>query len=186
MLISVFSLNFERNLIVRKIERQERAHCALFCKNNTHLFHVVPKLTSSNYTFMYHPLTGLCIKSDYKNQIFADECHKLTGWSHNGDWTPIQLSSTPLCIKVVGDGLPVKLTTDCYNKQSTWNTIPNSRFQIASRDSNGVDLCLDYDPNNSSKILSKKCICGGEDWSKCLTNPQSQWFQFISTNSKRF
>ncbi|KAK9057768.1 hypothetical protein SSX86_022606 [Deinandra increscens subsp. villosa] len=154
-----------------------------------HLLHQtlqVPKLTSSNYTFMYHPLTGLCIRSDYKSQIFADECHRLTGWNHGGDWTPIQLSSTSLCIQVVGDGLPVKLTTDCYAKQSTWKSIPNSKFQIASKDDNGVDLCLDLDPDNSSNILSKSCICAGDAWSKCLQNPQSQWFQFISTNSKRF
>ncbi|XP_071720753.1 glycosyl hydrolase 5 family protein-like [Rutidosis leptorrhynchoides] len=144
----------------------------------------VPKMTSSNYTFIYHPLTGLCIMVDHKNEIFADECHMLTGWRHVGDYTPIQLSSTPLCLKVAGDGLPVTLTTDCYTNQTTWKSIPNSRFQIASKDENGADLCLDFDPNNNSNILSKKCICATDNWSRCFENPQSQWFQFVSTNSK--
>ncbi|KAK1428954.1 hypothetical protein QVD17_17795 [Tagetes erecta] len=66
----------------------------------------VPKVTSSNHTFIYHPLSGLCIRSDYKSQIFADECRLLTTWSHSGDRSPIHLSNTPLCIEVVGDGLP--------------------------------------------------------------------------------
>ncbi|PWA81786.1 ricin B, lectin domain, Glycoside hydrolase [Artemisia annua] len=144
----------------------------------------VPKLTSSNYTFMYHPLTGRCIEYDNKNQIFADECDKLTRLSHVGDWNPIQLATTPLCIMMGGEGLPVKLTTDCYAEQSTWRSI--SRFQIASKDVNGTDLCLDYDPNSSSKILSKKCVCRGKYASKCLNNPQSQWFKFVSTNSRLF
>lgn len=141
-------------------------------------------MTSSNYTFIYHPLTGLCITVDHKNEIFADECHKLTGWRHVGDYTPIQLSSTPSCLMLVGDGLPVKLTTDCYTEQSTWKSVPNSRFQIASKDENGAELCLDFDPNNNSNVLSKKCICAGDNWSKCFENPQSQWFQFVSTNSR--
>lgn len=148
------------------------------------LLHVVPKLTSGNYTFMYHPLTGRCIEYDNKNQIFADECDKLTRLSHVGDWNPIQLATTPLCVMMSGEGLPVKLTTDCYAKQSTWRSI--SRFQIASKDVNGTDLCLDYDPNSSSKILSKKCICTGKYVSKCLNNPQSQWFEFVSANSRLF
>nr|XP_043609053.1 glycosyl hydrolase 5 family protein-like [Erigeron canadensis] len=144
----------------------------------------VPKLTSSNYTFMYHPLTGLCLKSGLMSQVIGDECYTLTEWSHVGDWNPIQLSSTKLCMMVVGDGLPVKLTTDCFTKRSTWKLIPNS-FQISSKDENGVDLCLDLDlNNNNSTILSKKCICGGANSSKCLENPQSQWFQFVSTNSR--
>ncbi|KAI3525876.1 hypothetical protein L1887_05006 [Cichorium endivia] len=144
----------------------------------------VPKWRSSNYTFLFHPMTGRCIRSDYRNQIFADECHWLNGWSHGGDGTPVQLASTPLCIAVAGDGLPVKLTTDCYAKQSTWNSVPRSRFQIANKDENGVDLCLDFDPNHSSSILSKKCICVEDNASTCLKNPQSQWFQFVSTNSR--
>ncbi|MFS7904435.1 putative ricin B-like lectin [Helianthus anomalus] len=157
----------------------------LFTHHSTTFFHVVPKVTSSNYTFMYHPLTGLCIQSDYKSQILADDCHRLTGWNHDGDQSPIQLSSSPLCIEMVGDGLPVRLTADCNAKQSTtWKSVPNSMFQIASKDCSGVDLCLDYDPNSSSNILSKRCICAGDN--RCLQNPQSQWFQFVSTNSKRF
>ncbi|XP_076958188.1 glycosyl hydrolase 5 family protein-like [Bidens hawaiensis] len=145
-----------------------------------------PKVKSSNYTFMYHPLTGLCIRPDHNGQILADECHRLTGWSHDDGRTPIQLSNSRLCMEVVGDGLPVRLTMHCSTKQSTWKWVPNSMFQIASKDNNGVDLCLDYDPNCSSNVLSRRCICSGGNWSKCLQNPQSQWFQFVSTNSKRF
>ncbi|KAL4587345.1 hypothetical protein LXL04_000214 [Taraxacum kok-saghyz] len=144
----------------------------------------VPKWTSSNYTFLYHPMTGRCIGSDYRSQIFAYECTVLNGWSHGGDGTPVQLGTTPLCIAVAGDGLPVKLTTNCNSRESTWNSVRNSRFQIASKDGNGVDLCLDFDPNDSLRILSRKCICRDNNGFKCLENPQRQWFQFVSTNSR--
>nr|KAJ0204966.1 hypothetical protein LSAT_V11C500285610 [Lactuca sativa] len=144
----------------------------------------VPQWRSSNYTFLFHPMTGRCIRSDYKDQLFADECLWLNGWSHSGDGTPVQLASTPLCITVAGDGLPVKLTTNCNAKQSTWQSVKNSRFQISNKDENGVDLCLDFDPKYSSRIVSKKCICVDDNDSRCLANPQSQWFQFVSTNNR--
>lgn len=150
------------------------------------MVHVVPKPTSSNHTFIYHPLTGLCVRSNYKGQIFADDCHLMTGWSHSGDWTPIHLSNTPSCIEVVGDGLPVRLSMDCFGTQSTWRSISNSIFQITSKDGNGVDLCLDIDHDTPSTILSKRCNCVGDDSSLCMLSPQSQWFQFISTNNILF
>ncbi|KAL8211479.1 hypothetical protein R6Q57_005916 [Mikania cordata] len=141
----------------------------------------VPKETlRSNHTFMYHPLSGLCVVSNHKNQIFANECHHLTGWSHGGDLSPIQLQGLSLCIQAVGDGLPVRLTTDCHAKQSAWISLPNSMFQISSKDDNGLDLCLELDRHN---ILSKRCICTSDD---CLENSQTQWFQFVSSNSNNF
>ncbi|XP_024973957.1 uncharacterized protein LOC112512310 [Cynara cardunculus var. scolymus] len=145
-----------------------------------------PKSRSWNYTFLHHPLTGRCIKNNDMNQIYAGECEGLTGWSHAGDGAPIQLSSTPWCLMVVGDGLPVKLTTNCYEKQSRWKSVRNSRFQFTNEDENGVNLCLDLDPSGSSTILSKKCICAGGGASKCLKNTQSQWFEFVYANRRYF
>nr|XP_043609567.1 glycosyl hydrolase 5 family protein-like [Erigeron canadensis] len=143
----------------------------------------VPKTASSNYTLMYHPLSGRCINSNDKKEIFTEGCDSaFTGWSHVGDGSPIQVLNTKLCIMVIGDGLPVKLPNDCNGKQSAWKSIPNS-FQITSKDGNGVDLCLDFDGNSNSKILSKKCICAGGSAANCRENPQSQWFQFVWKNN---
>lgn len=132
---------------------------------------------------MFHPLTGRCIRAD-KHEIHASDCRSMSKWSHVGDGTPIQLVGSSLCLRAVGDGLPVILSSSCYNEQATWRIVSSTKFQFANKDEHGTDLCLDWDPNYSSRVLTKKCICAepGDD-EGCLEDPQSQWFQLISTTA---
>ncbi|CAK9141953.1 unnamed protein product [Ilex paraguariensis] len=141
-----------------------------------------PKSNVSPYYIMYHPTSGRCMRG-VNNELHPTDCWSLSRWSHAGDGTPIRLMGTPLCLTAVGDGLPVSLTADCMSEQSTWKLFSDTKYQIANRDEHGTDLCLDWDPNYSSRILTKKCLCSQDDSDQCHDNPQSQWFKLISSNA---
>ncbi|KAK2973770.1 hypothetical protein RJ640_018978 [Escallonia rubra] len=141
-----------------------------------------PKSRKSENKIMYHPMSGRCVRVD-RNETHASDCWGMSHWSHDGDGTPVKLVGTPWCLTALGDGLPVILTAECYSEESTWRLVSGSKFQMANKDENGTDLCLDYDPSYSSSVLTKKCICSADDDSNCLENPESQWFQLLSTNA---
>ncbi|KAF8379617.1 hypothetical protein HHK36_029058 [Tetracentron sinense] len=140
-----------------------------------------PSLLVSTYYIMYHPQSGRCVQVKGKDGLRASYCRKWSRWIHNGEGTPIRLMNTALCLKVVGDGLPVTLSTDCSGKQSTWKSVSSSNLQIAAMDEQGRYLCLEKSSSNSTTILTKKCLCLDDD-SNCYVNPQTQWFKLIPSN----
>lgn len=127
---------------------------------------------------MYHPRSGKCIRVDKEMELHASDCYSLSKWSHNGNYEPIRLIGTPFCLAAVGDQMPVILTRDCYSEHSMWKLA--SKYQLANKD----NLCLQYDPIYSPRILTMKCICPGQDDPSCVENPQSQWFKLISSNAE--
>nr|GMD98730.1 glycosyl hydrolase 5 family protein-like isoform X2 [Ipomoea batatas] len=88
-------------------------------------------------------------------------------------------------LQVVGEDLPLGLSTICNDSQSnTWSLASNSSmsFQLANRGDNGVVLFLDFDSSYSpSTILTRKCV-GFEEGD--MRNPQTQWFKLIPSNTK--
>ncbi|KAK4843442.1 hypothetical protein QYF36_008066 [Acer negundo] len=129
---------------------------------------------------MFHPDSGSCVRfSSQSNGIYADSSCDPTPirWIHDQDGAPLRLTNTNLCLKVVGDGLAPKVSTDCSSQQSLWYSVSESKLQLAAKDANGQYLCLELDKtsSNSSQILTKNCICINDD-SSCLYDPQSQWF----------
>ena len=118
---------------------------------------------------------------DSDNELVFGDCKNHVRWSSEGDGTPIRLMDSPLCLKAIGEGLPPTLSKDCLSPQSSWKSVSVTGLHLATTDKNGELLCLEGD-SDSSKIVTRKCICIDDDDSACLDNPQSQWFQLISTN----
>jgi hypothetical protein len=85
------------------------------------------------------------------------------------------------CIEAIGDGSIVKLSNDCKSKQSFWKTLSATNLHLATLDGKGQNLCLQKESSTSPKIVTKKCICV-DDNPTCLDDPQSQWFQLVTTN----
>ncbi|KAH7550199.1 hypothetical protein ACOSP7_024591 [Xanthoceras sorbifolium] len=132
---------------------------------------------------MFHPDSGTCV--GFWTQgcgIYADSsCLTPIRWIHYGDGAPLRLMKTNLCLKVVGDGLTPKVSSDCSSQQSLWYLVSASKLQLAAKDANGQYLCLDKNSSSSSRILTNKCICINDD-SGCLDDPQSQWFTLATEN----
>lgn len=148
------------------------------------IFYADPNSKAENYLILYHPLSGHCAKV-VDNEVRAAECWDVSQWNHEGEGSPIRLKGTDLCLTAIGDGLPVGLTHDCMTEQSTWKLALNSPHQLANQDEHGNDLCLEFDPNYSKKVLTTKCIVSEEDDDDSikLKNPQGQWFKLISSNA---
>ncbi|OVA18924.1 Ricin B lectin domain [Macleaya cordata] len=129
---------------------------------------------------MYHPLSGHCVLVDDNNSIQLTDCLNRSHWSYGGDGTPINLVGTSMCLKAVGDGLPVTVSTDCSSNQSMWRVISSSKLQLATMNEQGKSICLENN-SNSSTILTTECLCA-EDGDKCQDNPEIQWFKLVQTN----
>ncbi|GFP88950.1 endoglucanase [Phtheirospermum japonicum] len=134
-----------------------------------------PNSIGPTYQILHHPSSGRCIRVDSKSEIHASDCWGFSKWNYNGKGNPIWLDGTGLCLTAVGDGIPVTLSLDCGNRRSQWELISSSNFQVANKDENGKYLCLDWDPNYSSKVFTKNC----------QESPhESQWFKLISANTQ--
>lgn len=127
---------------------------------------------------MYHPLTGQCGQVNDKNELEICSCENQTRWIYNG--SQILLNDSKKCLTAIGEGLPVAISDDYENKNSSWKSESLSRLHLATVDQNGKHLCLHKD-YNSSVVVTSKCICINDD-SLCLDDPQSQWFQLVATN----
>ncbi|XP_010053198.2 glycosyl hydrolase 5 family protein [Eucalyptus grandis] len=141
-----------------------------------------PSSNSPMSYIMYHPQSGLCIRANNNHEIGTAECQHWSRWIHYRDGSPIRLMGTPLCLKALGDGLPPVLSNDCSSRRSAWRSISNSKLHVAATDERGNRLCLEKKSNESSVILTRKCICVDDD-SGCTENPQGQWFKFVPTNT---
>lgn len=125
---------------------------------------------------MYHPKTGRCLSVTDNTQVHATDCHIFSKWSYENSL--IKLNGTPYCLAATGHNSPLSLTTDCDSKQSSWKAV--SSYQLANKD----NLCIHYDPYYSPYVLTKKCICASSsNDTSCVRNPQSQWFQRVSSNA---
>lgn len=131
---------------------------------------------------MFHPLSGNCVHvNSSNNELVLGDCKSNSRWSYEGAGTPIRLMESSLCLNVVGEGLAPTLSENCLPPRSSWKSVSVTGLHLASMDKNGEPLCLERD-SNSSRIVTNKCICIDDDDSACVDNPQSQWFQLISTN----
>ncbi|XP_050229018.1 glycosyl hydrolase 5 family protein-like [Mercurialis annua] len=140
-----------------------------------------PKFSTSY--LMYHPQSGRCVNATENNEIYATKFQEPSLWSHDGDGAPLRLMGSAQCLKAIGDGLEPVLSRDCLGQPSSWISLSNSKLQLGVRNENGDYLCLEMESFNSSKILTRKCICI-EDDSDCQENPQSQWFKLVKNNVK--
>lgn len=109
------------------------------------------------------------------------DCKSNSLWSFEGDGSPIRLMNSAMCLKAVGEGLPPSLSEDCLSAQSSWKAVSRSGLHLASFAKDGELLCLEKD-SNSTKIVTKKCICIGDDDPSCLDDPLNQWFRLVPTN----
>lgn len=111
-----------------------------------------------------------------------DECVTYRRWNHGEDGTPISLLGSGKCLKAVTAGQPPLLSDDCLCRESSWMAVSESKLHLATMDQRGELMCLER-KDNSSQIVTNKCICIGDD-TNCLKDPQSQWFKLIPTNMK--
>ncbi|XP_068652570.1 glycosyl hydrolase 5 family protein-like [Aristolochia californica] len=161
------------------------------------LLHQMIKDPESNHSvnhILYHPLSGLCVQTiqDLENNdtavVQVRDCESedsRSRWSFrgNGHGDPIWLTGTNLCLRHVGNRLPVILSRECSDWETKWRVLSSSRLQvqIAAMDTQGEFQCLEKSFSNASSLLfTRECLC--LDDSFCEENPQSQWFKRISTN----
>ncbi|XP_047970993.1 glycosyl hydrolase 5 family protein-like [Salvia hispanica] len=141
-----------------------------------------PNSRVPTYQILYHPLSGGCIQV-HNREIYLGNCQNFSRWNYDRNTHSIQLVDTELCLSTTGDGIPATLSRNCNGGKSRWELLSNTKFQVANRDENGNYLCLELDVNNSSRVLTSKCFCLGQDEDmKCLQSPQSQWFKLIIGN----
>ena len=128
---------------------------------------------------MFHPLSGECVHVNKDNELEMGDCKNPGRWSYEGAGSPIRLMGSALCLKANCEGNTPTLSKDCLSPKSAWRFVSESGLHLAIMEQNGEPRCLQK--NNQSEIVTEKCICVDDD-SACLDNPQSQWFQLISTN----
>ncbi|KAL1365029.1 hypothetical protein HN51_013137 [Arachis hypogaea] len=142
-----------------------------------------PTSNLSKSQILFHPLSGNCTHVSRKKELEFGDCKNHVRWSFEGDnnGAPIRKMDSPLCLKATGEGLPPTLSKDCLSPQSSWRFVSVTGLHLATKNKNGDLLCLGTH-SHSSKLVTKKCICVDDDDSACLDNPQSQWFQLLTTN----
>ncbi|TKY65121.1 hydrolyzing O-glycosyl compounds hydrolase [Spatholobus suberectus] len=138
-----------------------------------------PSSNLSKSYIIYHPLSGQCANVNKNHELELGDCESQSRWSQEGQ--QIKLVGNGTCIKALGDGSPVSLSNDCKSKQSSWKTLSASNLHLGTVDGEGQNLCLERESPTSSRIVTKICICV-DDNIACLDNPQSQWFQLVTTN----
>ncbi|KAL3498922.1 hypothetical protein ACH5RR_041654 [Cinchona calisaya] len=142
-----------------------------------------PNSTYPTYSKLYHPQSGLCAQFGNDN-IHAIGCQNLVSWKPQVKGFLIQLKGRSGCLMAVGDGHPPIFSSDCEKQTTLWKLVSTSRLHIATRDEQGVYLCLELN-SSDLMILTKKCLCldeDGVDVPDCADNPERQWFKFIPTN----
>ncbi|KAL6327852.1 hypothetical protein AAG906_026526 [Vitis piasezkii] len=72
------------------------------------------------------PESGFCVNVEGQDNVHGSSCRERSKWSHSGDGSPIQLVGSELCLKAVGDGVPVALSTDCKSPWATWKLVSDS------------------------------------------------------------
>ena len=127
---------------------------------------------------IYHPLSGQCIQADEISGVVLTDCLNRSRFHHSGDGNPVFLMGSSLCLKVSGDGLPVKLSGECGDSRSKWETV--STFYLSATEAGGKKLCMQNASPESSPVFTNDCLCISDP--VCSQNPQTQWFRFIPAN----
>ncbi|KAM7250753.1 hypothetical protein ACFE04_022636 [Oxalis oulophora] len=135
-----------------------------------------PGLSESNNTYkvIFHPLTGLCVKSSNK-YLKLSPCKETDKWS----FVSGKIFSNKKCIQATDEGKPAKLGRSCgVEDESNWETISDSKMQLSTNIiTRNTTVCMDIDSNNT--IVTNRCKCFSEE-SSC--DPESQWFKFVDAN----
>ncbi|XP_047971004.1 glycosyl hydrolase 5 family protein-like [Salvia hispanica] len=132
------------------------------------------------YYKMFHPLSGQCVQI-VKDDIALANCNNASRWDEHQDGSPIKLEGAAGCLGLVGEGVAPRVSEDCSSK---WKIVSSSGLHLAAQDGKGEYLCLEVNASDS-RIVTKKCLCVGNDLSNlrtCVDNPQSQWFKFVAAN----
>jgi len=140
-----------------------------------------PNSKASESHILFHPSTGYCAHVSDDKEVVMGDCKSNSLWSFEGDGSPIRLMNSGMCLKADGEGLPPSLSEDCLSAQSSWKAVSMSGLHLASFGKDGEVLCLEKD-SNSTKIVTTKCICIGDDDPSCLDDPLNQWFRLVPTN----
>ncbi|CAL5191148.1 unnamed protein product [Lathyrus oleraceus] len=138
-----------------------------------------PSSNSSKSYIIYHPLSGQCVRVSNNHKLELGDCDWPNKWNQEGQ--QIKLVENGACIEAISEGSQVKLSSDCKSKQSFWKKLSTSNLHLSILDRQGNYLCLERESPTSPKIVTKKCICVDDSLS-CLDDPQSQWFQLVTTN----
>nr|XP_043630462.1 glycosyl hydrolase 5 family protein-like [Erigeron canadensis] len=133
---------------------------------------------------LYHPVSGQCVNASESLSLI--NCQQARHWDHDHDGGSINPTNTTHCLTVVKQGLPPIISdeTNCSSQESSWNVVSSSKYHLASKDTEGNNLCLEVDPSTSN-LVTNKCLCLDDDLrdiSSCEENPQRQWLKLISTN----
>ncbi|CAK8540689.1 unnamed protein product [Lathyrus sativus] len=134
---------------------------------------------SSKSYIMYHPLSGQCVRVSNNDKLELGECEGPNKWNQEGQ--QIKLVENGACMEAISEGSQVKLSSNCKSKQSFWKKLSASNLHLSTLDREGNNLCLERESPTSPKIVTNKCICV-DDSPSCLDDPQSQWFQLVTTN----
>lgn len=134
---------------------------------------------------MFHPLSGQCVHISNKG-IVAVSCEHASHWDQHQDGGSIKLAAGSLqCLGVAGDGAAPRVSEqDCATNGTMWKFVSSSGLHLAAQDGEGKYLCLEKNASDS-QIVTKKCLCVGDDLSDtptCADNPQPQWFKLVPTN----
>lgn len=139
--------------------------------------------TNQTSYILYHPLSGQCVGPT--DILSMANCDHASHWIHERDGSSIQLMNTDQCLTTVKQGMsPILSHCNSSTVEGSWNAVSVSKHHLASKDSQGNNLCLEVDPS-SLKIVTNKCLCLDDDLRdvlKCDDNPQSQWLKLVPVN----
>ncbi|KAL7122921.1 hypothetical protein ACP275_01G074300 [Erythranthe tilingii] len=136
-----------------------------------------------NYYIMFHPQSGKCAHIYKYGDIILANCETATRWEQHQDGGPIKLAGgSARCLTVAADGGAASVSGDCSSK---WKIVSSSGLHLAAQDGKGKYLCLEMNASDNSTIVTKKCLCVGDDlrdFPTCSDNPQGQWFKLVPAN----
>ncbi|KAL7122919.1 hypothetical protein ACP275_01G074200 [Erythranthe tilingii] len=134
------------------------------------------------YYIMLHPQSGKCVQIGNNNSVLLANCKTANRWDQHQDGGPMKLSGSSLCLAVAGDGGATSVSDNCSNK---WKYVSSSGLQLAAQDGMGKYFCLEMNGSDHSTVITKKCLCVGDDlrdFSTCADNPEVQWFKLVPAN----
>ncbi|XP_065873829.1 glycosyl hydrolase 5 family protein-like [Euphorbia lathyris] len=136
-----------------------------------------PGLSETNpHKVIFHPATGLCVlRKSLLDPLSLGPCSDSDAWKYTPQKT-LTLKGTYFCLQADDLGKPAKLGIICTDSNSKWDIISDSRMHLSSKISNGTNVCLDVDSDNT--IFVNTCKCMNKD-STC--DPESQWFKLVNS-----
>ncbi|RAL53428.1 hypothetical protein DM860_007100 [Cuscuta australis] len=140
-----------------------------------------PMPSNPTYHLLYHPLSGQCAQV-IVDRIYMSNCADASRCIQVADGKPIKMIDVLKCVTITGEDTPVVLSDTCTDeKNNMWTLASNSMLQLTNKGDNGLAMCLDFNPSQSSSILlARKCVGLGEG---DMANPQTQWFKLIASNA---